>query len=94
MNDPRDWILVSAKLMLPTEAEAFLGSPGMEFWISPAACDEGNGNSNLDGSEDLLPQELEEGKEEEGAPGARGYVGLDLQPSHALSLWREKLLPV
>ncbi|XP_013916629.1 PREDICTED: trafficking kinesin-binding protein 1-like [Thamnophis sirtalis] len=46
--------------MLPSEAEAFLGSPGMEFWISPAASDEDNGNSDLDGSEDLLPPELEE----------------------------------
>ncbi|ETE68220.1 Trafficking kinesin-binding protein 1, partial [Ophiophagus hannah] len=44
--------------MLPTEAEAFLGSPGMEFWTSPASCDERN--SDLDGSEDFLPEELEE----------------------------------
>lgn len=66
VNDPRDRILGPEKLMLPTEAEAFLGLPGMEFWISPAACDEVSGNSDLSGSEELLPQELEEGKEEEG----------------------------
>ncbi|KAM3821070.1 trafficking kinesin-binding protein 1-like [Vipera latastei] len=46
--------------MLPTEAEAFLGLPGMEFWISPAACDEVSGNSDLSGSQELLPQELED----------------------------------
>uniref|UniRef100_A0A7N5JGD0 HAP1 N-terminal domain-containing protein n=1 Tax=Ailuropoda melanoleuca TaxID=9646 RepID=A0A7N5JGD0_AILME len=32
----------------------------MEFWISPAAYDEVNGNAGLGGSEDLLSQELEE----------------------------------
>ncbi|XP_007443640.1 trafficking kinesin-binding protein 1-like isoform X1 [Python bivittatus] len=46
--------------MLPTEAETFLGSPGMEFWISPAAYDEVSGNADLGGSEDLISQELEE----------------------------------
>ncbi|KAL7977127.1 hypothetical protein Chor_009076, partial [Crotalus horridus] len=60
VNDPRDRILGPEKLMLPTEAEAFLGSPGMEFWVSPAACDEVKENSDLSGNEELLPQELEE----------------------------------
>ncbi|KAL8175995.1 UNVERIFIED_CONTAM: hypothetical protein K2H54_017119 [Gekko kuhli] len=47
--------------MLPTEVEGLLGSPGMEFWTSPASYDEVNGNTELDDSADLISPELEEG---------------------------------
>ncbi|XP_077169963.1 trafficking kinesin-binding protein 1-like isoform X2 [Paroedura picta] len=52
--------------MLPPGVEGLLGSAGVEFWSSPAAYDEVNGNAGLDGddgdldSADLVSADLEE----------------------------------
>lgn len=60
------WAVIPSGSMLPTEVEDLLGSPGMEFWTSPASYDEVNGNTELDDNVDLISPELEEGKAKAG----------------------------